>query len=111
VHKIAKWLEDKGKWGLVLGYFIPGVRHLTAIVAGASGLKYKTFSAFAYAGAFLWTFTFVMLGYVSGREWSKTPEKVHHYVLMVLCFGLVAVFGLYLFRLGKDRRNTDNLKP
>jgi len=110
VSNVAKWLERRGKWALIFGYFIPGVRHLTAIVAGTSRLKYTIFAGFAYAGAFFWTFTFVILGYVSGREWSKTPEAVHRYVLITLCAGLVLALGLYFSRGGKNQENTDNLK-
>src|SRR5437870_13864783 len=30
-----RWFEHWGKYVLIIGYFVPGVRHLTGIVAGA----------------------------------------------------------------------------
>jgi membrane protein DedA with SNARE-associated domain len=47
-----------GKLALCIGYFIPGVRHLTAILAGISRMPYRIFAFFAYAGGFLWTVLF-----------------------------------------------------
>ena len=36
VEKAHAWFERVGHWGLTFGYFIPGVRHLTAYAAGMS---------------------------------------------------------------------------
>ena len=31
---VHAWFERVGRWGLFFGYFIPGIRHFTAIIAG-----------------------------------------------------------------------------
>jgi membrane protein DedA with SNARE-associated domain len=58
-----RWFEHVGKWALVIGYFIPGVRHLTGYVAGALKLPYRSFALFAYLGGTLWVSLFIGLGY------------------------------------------------
>lgn len=50
------------------GYFLPGLRHLAGIAAGASRMPYWTFALYAYAGAFLWTLTFLAIGWLVGEE-------------------------------------------
>ncbi len=50
ITRVRAWFDRFGKWLLVGGYFIPGVRHVTAILAGTSKLSVGTFMAFAYAG-------------------------------------------------------------
>ncbi|CDZ80006.1 Inner membrane protein YohD [Candidatus Rubidus massiliensis] len=78
--KIAKgheWFEKYGKWSLVIGYFIPGVRHFTGFIAGTAALEYKHFAFFAYLGAFFWVSTFLSIGYFFGSyglEWLNTVE-------------------------------------
>lgn len=57
-----------GPFLLIVGYFIPGVRHLTAYIAAINNYPYKKFAFFAYTGAFIWTFTFITLGKVLGRS-------------------------------------------
>lgn len=60
---------------LIIGYFIPGVRHLTAYLAGISRIDFQKFMIFAYSGALLWSITFISLGYELGEDagfWSKS---------------------------------------
>ena len=63
VARAHHWFERIGKWALVIGYFIPGVRHLTGYVAGTLELPFREFALFAYFGALLWTIIFFTLGY------------------------------------------------
>ena len=51
VNKAHAWFERVGHWGLTFGYFVPGVRHLTAYAAGMSDLEPHQFALFAYSGA------------------------------------------------------------
>jgi membrane protein DedA with SNARE-associated domain len=44
------WYHRHGKYTLLVGYFLPGIRHLTAYVAGWSQLPLLTFALFASAG-------------------------------------------------------------
>ncbi len=50
VHKAHAWFERVGHWGLTFGYFVPGVRHLTAYAAGMSEVAPHQFAVFAYSG-------------------------------------------------------------
>lgn len=65
-EKIAKtheWYEKYGKWTLLIGYYIPGVRHLNGICAGTTYLRFYEFALFAYTGAIIWSSFFMSLGY------------------------------------------------
>ena len=46
--------EKYGPFLLIVGYFIPGVRHLTAYFAGMSNLTLWRFCLYAYGGALIW---------------------------------------------------------
>jgi len=78
---VHEWFGRMGAWLLAVGYFIPGVRHFTALVAGTSGMRWPTFALFAYAGAAIWVLTFLTLGYVVGERWNQASEAAHKYVL------------------------------
>src|SRR4051794_5800720 len=52
-----------GGWLLAFGYFVPGVRHVTAIAAGSGCVNYPTFAIYAYPGGILWCAVFLALGY------------------------------------------------
>jgi len=96
IPRIEAWFERSGKWVLVGGYFIPGVRHLTAMVAGASRLRVGTFMVFAYGGAVLWVSCFLTIGYVVGDDWRALVAQFHRH-LLVACLAIAALGGGYAF--------------
>ncbi|MHB9074813.1 MAG: DedA family protein [Desulfobaccales bacterium] len=104
-----QWFEKYGKWSLFGGYFLPGVRHLTALSAGVSGLEYRHFAPFAYSGGLLWVATFLTLGYVVGDEWHKIMPRVHSYLLMLVAavIGLGSA-GYLVYRIRRSYRETEN---
>ena len=98
-----RWFERVGRWGLFFGYFMPGIRHFTAILAGASGLETPVFALFAYSGGIFWVLTFVSLGYFLGDQWSHMSEEVQ-YVLIALT--VLAVAASIVYWLIRRRRKT-----
>lgn len=42
------WVRQWGPYALPIAYFLPGVRHVAAVIAGASQLSTPRFAAFAY---------------------------------------------------------------
>ena len=85
-----------GKFALFIGYIIPGVRHMTAIFAGASLMPYRIFALFAYTGGFLWTITLVSLGYFLGEKWRHVYMYSHRFIIpFVLLSIIVLIIGIY----------------
>jgi membrane protein DedA with SNARE-associated domain len=91
---VHNWFERYGRWTLFFGYYVPGVRHFTAYVAGASWLEYHRFALSAYAGALMWSMSFILLGYFVGEQWSHISEEIHGYLgtVAVVLVIVVAVF-------------------
>lgn len=91
LERVHAWFQRIGDWLLAAGYFIPGVRHFSALVAGLSKLEYRSFAAFAYSGAALWVATFLAIGYFVGARWEIAIQLVHRYVLAFLAVAAVAL--------------------
>ena len=68
VERAQRWFQRFGGWLLMFGYFIPGVRHVSAIAAGSADFTYPRFTRFAYPGAVMWCSTFLSAGYFGGQE-------------------------------------------
>jgi membrane protein DedA with SNARE-associated domain len=99
--RVHTWFERRGRWTLLVGYFIPGVRHLTGYVAGVSELSYVNFAVFAYTGALCWAAVFITLGYVLGEQWDRVIASLHQTTLLVAAVGaagVVAYAGFLYFR-------------
>jgi len=103
VEKAHVWFRKAGHWSLTLGYFIPGVRHLTAYAAGMSELEAPQFALFAYSGAVLWVSTFLSLGYFLGDRWEAVEGNIHHYLVYLTLAGIVALAGYWIWRKRRAR--------
>ena len=108
IDQTHRWFGRVGKWMLVVGYFVPGFRHLVAIVAGSSRLRYPEFAPFAYVGALLWSTAFVCAGYFFGREWARMSVRAHHISLVVAGVLLLAggIWRLMLYLRKRPKRPT-----
>jgi membrane protein DedA with SNARE-associated domain len=96
--KVHAWFDKRGHWALFLGYYIAGVRHFTAIIAGASGLGFGTFVVYAWTGGLCWVAGFLTLGYYIGEDWRRIAELVHRDLLWVSLVVLAAVAAIALYR-------------
>jgi membrane protein DedA with SNARE-associated domain len=91
LDQVERWFDRTGAWPLTVGYFILGVRHFTALVAGMGRMRYFTFALFAYSGAAVWVAAFLALGYAFGDRWEHTSALVHRYT--IIATGLGAAFA------------------
>jgi len=100
LERVHAWFDRRGHWALVIGYYIAGVRHFTAIIAGASGLKFGSFMAYAWTGGLCWAATFLTLGYYMGEDWKPIAGLVHRYVTLAsaVLVVVVAVYALLRWR-------------
>jgi membrane protein DedA with SNARE-associated domain len=103
VERAHAWFHKAGHWSLTFGYFIPGVRHLTAYAAGMSELEAPQFALFAYMGACLWVSAFLSLGYFLGDRWEAVERNVHHYLVYLTAAGIMALAGWWIWRRRRGR--------
>jgi membrane protein DedA with SNARE-associated domain len=78
MQKAHDWFEKYGRWTLFFGYFLAGVRHFTALIAGSTELAYPEFAAFAYPGGVIWVITFLSIGYFVGDQWPRLEHLIHN---------------------------------
>ena len=98
VRKAHAWFERVGHWGLTFGYFVPGVRHLTAYAAGMSEVAPHQFGVFAYSGGILWVATFLTLGYFLGERWEAVEQNIHHYLTWITVACAIALLLYAVWR-------------
>lgn len=65
--RAAGFFEKYGARSIVLARFVPIVRTFTPIVAGASGMHYRTFLRFNVIGGVSWSCGVTILGYFLGQ--------------------------------------------
>lgn len=104
IRKVHDWFDRIGHWALFGGYFVPGVRHFTALVAGTTLLEYRSFALFAYSGALTWVSIFLFIGYHFGERWRSVLLVVEHNLRLASEIGLVLILCYLLIRYVKRQR-------
>jgi undecaprenyl-diphosphatase len=94
LERVFNWYLWHGSTLLAIGYFFPGVRHLSGYIAGLSKMDYRYFATFAYLGATFWTFSLIILGRFLGSQWKTIYPVIHHYYI------LLTIIVITIFLLG-----------
>ncbi|MFC2049102.1 DedA family protein [Chlamydiota bacterium] len=99
LEKAHRWFGRLGKWLLVIGYFIPGIRHLTGFSAGTAEMRFSQFALFAYSGAIMWVSLFLSLGYFLGGYCLECYEKLEEIDLISIAVLIIAaIVTIFIIR-------------
>lgn len=94
------WFERYGTFAIFVAQVIPLVRSLISFPAGVLNVNLFKFSAYTFAGAFIWSTFLVYLGTVLGVSWVQITaliKPIENVVMVVLLVLLILYVG---WRLG-----------
>ncbi len=105
LEKAQAFFARAGHWSLTFGYFVPGVRHLTAFAAGMSELAMPQFAFFAYTGAGIWAATFIGLGYFLGERWKAVEQDLERYFGILTAAAAILIAAYLVWRKWRGGRH------
>lgn len=80
-----------GVWAFILGRFMPVIRTLVPMIAGATEFNFKRFLLFNLLGAIIWVCTLVPLGFFIGKTY---PDVMNYSIYILLIFIIIASFPM-----------------
>jgi membrane-associated protein len=101
VTRSHEFFERHGARALVLARFVPVVRTFTPILAGVSGMRYRTFVAYNLVGALLWSSLALLLGYGLGDRFPKLENYLTPILLVIVVLSVIPI----LLELRRGRRD------
>lgn len=87
-ERTRKLFRRHGKWVILFGYYVPGVRQVSPYMAGVIRFPFRSFLLHASVGAAIWTIPIIVVGMLLGRH-VKIP------LIYFPMFG-IAAFLLFL---------------
>lgn len=107
-----KWFEKYGRWSVLFGYFVPGIRQVTSYLSGVYRLPFRVYLTYAGIGAAIWCGTFLYLGHTFGHHWRRIAHFVHVHVwritLLVLVLLVVGTLVYLIVRATKMHQEKEN---
>ncbi|WP_330306396.1 MULTISPECIES: VTT domain-containing protein [unclassified Streptomyces] len=110
VVKAHEFFEKYGPKSLVLARFVPIVRTFTPIIAGVSGMKYRSFITFNIIGGVLWGAGVTLLG-----SWLGNIDFVHKNIeailILIVLVSVVPIAIEFLRARSKAKKNPPQATP
>ncbi|MGX2996467.1 DedA family protein [Streptomyces sp. JNUCC 64] len=104
VLKAHEFFEKHGPKSLVLARFVPIVRTFTPIVAGVSGMRYRSFITFNVLGGVLWGAGVTLLGAWLGRH-QLVRDNIEAMLIGIVLLSVVPIAVEFLRARSRSRRN------
>ncbi|HEV7418843.1 MAG TPA: VTT domain-containing protein [Mycobacterium sp.] len=97
------FFEQRGPFAIVLARFVPIVRTLAPITAGAARMNYAVFTLFNVIGALVWSLGLILLGYWLGQ--FDVIQKLLEPIFILIALASVTPLFIEWY---KRRRNAKN---
>ena len=97
LEKTEAFFAKHGTWTILVGRFLPVVRHIISIPAGVARMPLAPFLTQTFIGSAIWGGGLMVLGYVLGDHWVDIEHKaksVDHLIALVI---VVAIMGGALY--------------
>jgi membrane protein DedA with SNARE-associated domain len=111
LDKVHEWFEHYGRWTLVVGYFVPGLRQGVPYVAGMTRMSFWTFAVCCFGGGLLWSAVFVGAGYLLGPQWETVLRWVERGHLALLGLIVVALLVYVVIAILRRRNRREESCP
>lgn len=82
------FFEQRGPFAIVLARFVPVVRTLAPITAGAAKMNYAVFTIYNIVGAVVWSTSLVLLGYWLG-QFSVIQKLIEPILILIIVLSVL----------------------
>ncbi len=89
--RVERFFDRHGPKAILVGRFVGIVRAVAPFLAGASGLRVRTFLPWSIVGTGIWAATFTLVGYAFHRSFSAAADYVTHGAFALAAVAAVAL--------------------
>jgi len=110
VVKAHEFFEKYGPKSLVLARFVPVVRTFTPIIAGVSGMKYRSFVVFNVIGGVLWGAGVTLLGSWLGKV-DFVNKNIEAILILIVLVSVIPIIIEFLRARSKAKKTPEAPAP
>jgi membrane protein DedA with SNARE-associated domain len=108
LEKTEEYFARHGKWTVLIGRFLPVVRHIISIPAGIARMPLVPFFTQTFIGSALWGGGLMVFGYAVGEKWeaiAAQAKKVDLLLAALIVLALLALGIRFVVRRRRERAN------
>ena len=106
IEKTETFFAKHGKLTILIGRFLPVIRHVISIPAGIARMPLRAFFLQTFVGSTVWGGVLIVLGYEIGANWeafAKALKRVDLIVGVILLLTLVALAIRFVVRRRREQ--------
>jgi membrane protein DedA with SNARE-associated domain len=106
IEKTEAFFAKHGKKTILIGRFLPVIRHVISVPAGIARMPLRGFFLQTFLGSTIWGGVLILLGYYVGANWetfAKTLKRVDLLIGAILVLALVALGIRFVVRRRRER--------
>ncbi len=103
LSKTERYFDAHGKITTFVGRLIPVIRQLISLPAGFAKMRLLPFTLYTAAGAGIWCFILVYLGFLFGENWELIDKYLGKISLFIVII-LILFVGVYIY-FNKSKKN------
>jgi membrane protein DedA with SNARE-associated domain len=107
LERSVTWFHQHGRWSVLVGRLIPGIRSLVSLPAGAARMPLLWFSLLTCAGSLVWNSVLVGAGVALGTQYQLVER--YSSVLNYLVYAALAAVVVWLVARRVRRRRGANV--
>ena len=110
IEKTESFFARHGKATILIGRFLPVVRHIISIPAGIARMPLVPFFTQTFIGSTIWGSVLIFIGYELGSRWDSVAEqlkRVDVIIGIVIICGLLALGIRFVVRRRRAENNAD----
>ena len=108
LNRMEQWYSHNGNFAITLGWIIPGLRILTAVMAGLANVSYRVYIPFAFLGSLLWAAIVYGIGsliFYQGAAVGNLLSQVFGNLYILVAIAIVlALIAINVWRSNQQRR-------
>ncbi|MEU9156502.1 VTT domain-containing protein [Streptomyces sp. NPDC048417] len=110
VEKAHEFFEKHGPKSLILARFVPVIRTFTPIIAGVSGMAYRSFLVFNVIGGVLWGAGVTLLGSWLGKI-DVVKNNIEAILILIVLVSVIPIIIEFLRARAKSKKATPAEQP
>ncbi len=108
LEKTEDWFARHGKATILIGRFVPVVRHFISIPAGIARMSLVPFFTQTFIGSTIWGTVLIMIGYELGARWDTVAgplKRIDIFIGVAIILALVAIAIRFVVRRRREGAN------
>jgi len=111
IERTESYFARHGKATILIGRFLPVVRHIISVPAGIARMPLVPFFTQTFIGSTIWGSVLIFIGYELGARWETVATKIKRVDLLigvVILAGLLALTIRFVVRRRRERKPAEN---